>query len=301
MGNQKSGVRLNPIPKYAPVGSCIYCNGEFAQPGEPLSDEHIIPLALGGNLILPKSSCAYCARVTNEVETKVLRGGLFPSKELLNLPSRSKAGERPENFKLHCINGDEGRSISIPKSDYPAILLLPKFPGPGLAEFSNRSTVQEPPWYQVISGELATLHSKYGIETFATPSISAGPFGRMLAKMGHAFASAELGRDKFVGFLPDHVLNDTGNVLTFLIGNIQLPSQHTAKDQIHQLQIVTETVGETTFLCCHIRLFSNLNAPIYRVVVGQANADFDPERRFQATIFDERSAGDFRLEVDCRL
>ena len=132
MGKQRSGVRLQPIQKSAPVESCIYCTGEFSEVDERFSDEHIIPLALGGNLILPKASCLHCAKATNDVETQVLRGGLFPSKELLNLPSRKKADERPENFTLHCVNGMEGNTVSIPRSVYPAILLLPRFPGPEL-------------------------------------------------------------------------------------------------------------------------------------------------------------------------
>ena len=37
----------------ASVGSCIYCGAT-----DQLTDEHIIPLALGGRFVLPDSSCA---------------------------------------------------------------------------------------------------------------------------------------------------------------------------------------------------------------------------------------------------
>ncbi len=42
---------------YQEVGSCIYCGST-----DNLSNEHIIPYGLGGNLELPKSSCSRCAR-----------------------------------------------------------------------------------------------------------------------------------------------------------------------------------------------------------------------------------------------
>ena len=45
---------------YPPVGRCIYCGST-----DTLTDEHIIPLALNGTGLLPKSSCVACAKITN--------------------------------------------------------------------------------------------------------------------------------------------------------------------------------------------------------------------------------------------
>jgi 5-methylcytosine-specific restriction endonuclease McrA len=46
-------IRLkSPSKIYAPKNSCIYCGVSDGK----LSDEHIIPLSLGGNMILPKAS-----------------------------------------------------------------------------------------------------------------------------------------------------------------------------------------------------------------------------------------------------
>lgn len=49
---------------YQPVGRCIYCGTAE----EPLSDEHILPFALGGNLILPKASCETHRKTTQRIE-----------------------------------------------------------------------------------------------------------------------------------------------------------------------------------------------------------------------------------------
>src|SRR5689334_22057896 len=55
--------------KFGPVGKCIYCGDDKS----PLSDEHIIPDGLGGNLILVKASCFSCAKITGNVEQQVLQ------------------------------------------------------------------------------------------------------------------------------------------------------------------------------------------------------------------------------------
>jgi hypothetical protein len=40
--------------KYSPVGKCIYC-GKVETAQHRLTDEHILPSGLGGDLLLPKS------------------------------------------------------------------------------------------------------------------------------------------------------------------------------------------------------------------------------------------------------
>jgi hypothetical protein len=51
------------------AASCIYCGTQADQTeAKELSDEHIIPYALGGNLVLPKASCDRCAKETHAFE-----------------------------------------------------------------------------------------------------------------------------------------------------------------------------------------------------------------------------------------
>ena len=52
---------------YDPVGRCIYC-GAGAAGDIDLGDEHIIPLSLAGQLILPAASCHKCERITSGIE-----------------------------------------------------------------------------------------------------------------------------------------------------------------------------------------------------------------------------------------
>lgn len=56
---------------YPPLKQCMYCFKKEPDIGKKkLGDEHIIPLALGGNLILKESSCDHCADIINkQIET----------------------------------------------------------------------------------------------------------------------------------------------------------------------------------------------------------------------------------------
>jgi hypothetical protein len=55
---------------YKPVWYCIYCSDGVIKNAtkRSLGKEHIIPLGLGGNQILPRASCKNCGRITGMVE-----------------------------------------------------------------------------------------------------------------------------------------------------------------------------------------------------------------------------------------
>ena len=65
-----SNVRLHErATMYAPVGKCIYCGSTQ----EPLTREHIIPLSLGGSLVLPRATCHTHANTTSTFERSIAR------------------------------------------------------------------------------------------------------------------------------------------------------------------------------------------------------------------------------------
>jgi len=50
-------------------GICIYCG----KAGVRLTDEHIVPLSLGGQHVIGEASCHDCAKVTSKFERDVAR------------------------------------------------------------------------------------------------------------------------------------------------------------------------------------------------------------------------------------
>jgi len=59
----------------AEIGECVYCGAK-----ENLANEHIVPLALGGNLVLQNASCRSCAKITGKFEQRVLRGFMMDAR-----------------------------------------------------------------------------------------------------------------------------------------------------------------------------------------------------------------------------
>ena len=51
-------------------GICIYCR----KAGIRLTDEHIVPLSIGGQHVIKEASCHNCAKVTSKFERDVIRG-----------------------------------------------------------------------------------------------------------------------------------------------------------------------------------------------------------------------------------
>jgi hypothetical protein len=65
------------------VGRCIYCGTT-----ESLSDEHVIPLGLGGRSILYDASCQSCANITSAFERVVLRDQFGAFRARVGVPTR---------------------------------------------------------------------------------------------------------------------------------------------------------------------------------------------------------------------
>jgi HNH endonuclease len=103
---------------FPPVGRCIYCGTSTGE----LTDEHIIPLALGGNMVLPQASCRDCAKITGQIEGFNLeaRRGIFgPLRLRLKLPTRHPK-KRPENVEYDITDsGGKTRTISVSAYDVP--------------------------------------------------------------------------------------------------------------------------------------------------------------------------------------
>src|SRR6266571_8173848 len=112
---------------YEPVGYCIYCGSTG-----PLSDEHIIPLGLGGRLVLPQSSCAACSAKTSKSERTCLRSMYGPLRLLYGLPSRRK-NKRPETLQLKIKRtaGSEWEYVPVVQERYPFLITFPYFEAPG--------------------------------------------------------------------------------------------------------------------------------------------------------------------------
>lgn len=161
-----------------------------------LTDEHVIPYALGGTLVLAKSSCRPCAAKTSLYELKVLRGFMSDARLVARLPSRRKK-ERPSAKRHSFLDGHNvRRSVELPVTESMGLLHLPIFTD--CAYISSQPAVKDClvcGFDTVRFGEDVSERLKgmgaIGMEDKASIEVSA--FARVLAKIAYGYYVAQRG------------------------------------------------------------------------------------------------------------
>jgi hypothetical protein len=127
--------------------------------------------------------------------------------------------------------------------------------------------------------DMERLREKYGIKSWATNSLDTYSFGRLLAKIGHGFAVAELGLGGFAPLLTDVILIDKRAEFIRYIGSYGAATPVNAEMAMsHSFKLSVEDAGGRSYITCELRLFEAFGAPGYRIVVGQPSEDFNPLR-----------------------
>jgi hypothetical protein len=167
----------------------------YCERTEDLSDEHVIPFALGGNFIIPSSSCPECSRVTSEFERRVLRGFMLGARTLAGFPTR-RPKERPTTLPVTAKDASGTTTHQLKAQEATALLPLPIFEAAGA--FTGREatgdillvgyeTIQFGEAPEAVAASLGAdtivLQGKWDLVSFA----------RMLVKIGIGFASATCG------------------------------------------------------------------------------------------------------------
>ena len=255
--------------KYAPAGRCIYCGSDrYASDGEPgnLHLEHIIPLALEGQLELPSASCRACERITGQLEQRVLRGSLHGIREHLGLKSREKEG-RPATLPVFAVRapGEKERRFDIPVKDYPTTLVLLHAREAGV--FLPPGAEQGGTVWNYLATDIGVFLAKYGFHSLANPALDTHSFMRMIGKIGHAFLSAELGWGNFSPTLPPMILGQSQNFWEYIGGE---PDSGPASEELHEIALVSARHHNgRSFYMVRLRLFARLGAPSFLIAAGE--------------------------------
>jgi hypothetical protein len=247
---------------HAPVGRCIYCGTVEGQ----LSDEHIIPYAIGGTAILANASCLTCAKVTSHIENECLNKMLKAARTQLGMRSRRK---RPSTLELNARIGGHEAVLAVPIADHPTVLWLPMYDEPSILLGHHAP----PPdgykmnvWFEPLNLDIRKQLTR-GVEGFSA-NFPVVYFARMLAKIGYSYAVSVLGVDGFNALVLNLIMGRKEYDGNFLVGGtlVQLPPA--VEPNTHQLWIEFPRVNGREFVVAIVRLFAGRGAPLYRVVVG---------------------------------
>lgn len=259
------------------IGVCIYCGNESG-----LSTEHVIPLALGGELLLLKASCGACARVTSTLENSLLSGHWRAVRRVLDAPHRNRGKQRQSlPYRATATYGGVSREIKPQPQDFPGIV-LPMFDEPAVLSGAEASGPSIAKGFGVVftrePSDLASLSSPSGLVlptgnalTFPV-NYEVSAFVRFLAKVALGVAIADHGLDRFAEvFVRDLILGNDDGALTWvgeladtrLLGG-KLPGKALA---------ATLTRSMAGLVIVYLQLFrlttTGPSVPIYQVVVGR--------------------------------
>ncbi len=265
-----------PVPKYDPVKSCVYCGATVYSAKSnvrksPLGLEHIIAEGIGGTIGLPEASCQDCEDATGRlVEGQVLGNTLKALRVHLGL-KKPGSGRHPTLLPISAKVDGIDRVIQIPTEDYPIIFNMLVYPPPDVA---NVNTEQG---RMVVGMKVAQLkfdqkelYRKHKISSFSSAIWDNQMLTRMLAKIGHSFAVAELGSDNFNPRLLNLIRDGDISAMTLVGGDDMLNDKVRSSAALHELGLGYQRIGGTVHVVARIRLFASSGGPFYSVVVGES-------------------------------
>jgi hypothetical protein len=252
--------------RYPPVGMCIYCGAtRYDDQVEALSDEHILPLGLAGEDVLPAASCRKCQTITGRWEQRW--GNIDPVRQLYGLQNRrrQRRREREGRTTIDVFVPPHGKRRPIPWQDYPATPILPFWGAPRL--FNPAPPFEKPNlWWRMLERQTPNMAWKYNIWQFNTVPLDIWALMRVLAKIAHAYTAAAFGIDGFVAILPNYIIGDNDGARHFYVGSeLNLEPE---SELLHRYEFEPPTVEQWEFIVVRLRLFANLGAPTFRVVSG---------------------------------
>jgi hypothetical protein len=204
-------MKIPPNQPFPSFGKCIYCPST-----EDLTDEHTIPLCLGGNLWIIDGSCKQCQKATHAIEGHVC-GRMFKALRVHHKVPTRRPKDRPTHLKV--FDGDSpqysnARQVAIEHA--PGVVAFPVFSPPTMLSGEPHNMVSIMSYATTADAKERTVRLKK-VEGFsgALAFIDFIPsrFGRVLAKIAHATALAVFGNLVESELVP-MILDRNGNPFT---------------------------------------------------------------------------------------
>jgi hypothetical protein len=257
----------------ASAGLCIYCGRT-----DGLTDEHIVPFGLGGNLILPDASCGECNKITSAFEHKVLRGFMRDARTAGGFQTR-RPKDRPATIPISIKQDGQFKSVQVPSSEAFGMLMLPKLgPAAFLAGGPPAQGVNIVGTQMIGFGK----HPKELAESLdtktlqGTAKVDATSFVRMLAKIGYSYAVTCTGPYPLneVPVLP--LIQGKSDDGSTWVGSADYRLDVEDRKPQHALGLVSllrkSDEAEENVFVARVKLFADSGATGYEIVVRRTRA-----------------------------
>lgn len=254
-------------PPYDAPGRCIYC-GQLPTENDALTEEHIIPRGLGGRNSIPHASCADCQLQTTTFETQCIRCMFYSAKGQFKIPGR-KSGRPPSFLRVGLEREAQIELHKLHVTQHPSAIFTFDFRQAGVergeapsSEFGGAHICITPLVDNFFQRVMAIGGKFYFDFSGGFTSLA---FGRMVAKICHAYAVSELGIDGFEHVLTDGIRHGEPSYLRHYLGSEKGGGGSNPEADLHEIAFVDRVPGLITV---RLRLFAKVDTPIYYVVVG---------------------------------
>lgn len=264
-GASKVQQNANGIRVFEPIGRCIYCDAISRYPsGGKLTREHIVPRGLEGQLIFREASCESCRAITHGFETRLLRGALHGLRLRSHLKTRKRTAPLKSVIAIQHGLGPIWTTSEIPTDDHPVLALMPALPP------CNALRRQGDP--DAWSWKL--IHDDAAVDRLAQRGITPVKFDfpdladvmRMLAKIAHGYALANVPPDTFKPTLREVILG-TSSAFHLFIGGPRAEPPPTR--DLWEVHLKPRLANSRLLLVVQFRLFGLHGGPGYEIVAGE--------------------------------
>lgn len=262
------------------VGICIYCGGK----GE--TDEHVMPLALGGEMILRKASCNPCRAVTSQCESHLLKHSLVQARACLNYPSRGRTFAT-EVFPIDVVLKDGTETtLSLSNEESLGLTQFLELAPPAFLKPSNYTSGSVVTGAKLISfGKgLDEFVKKHNVKQIKFKSKHPkNYFERMTARIAYCYVVAFWGYECLEECLVLPAIlgrkDDIGQwVGCDLEGEYVRPLGKLPGRNAVKLWIFQPPGGGLRHVLVQLKFFAGSDAPEYIVVVGTLKPGFDSKK-----------------------
>lgn len=127
-----------------------------------------------------------------------------------------------------------------------------------------------------------------GLTNIFSPAFDSVRFCQLVAKIAHSFATAIMGENVFVSYLPEFIVRTFGKAEQYpecyhLIGG-DPKTYAPAKSALHEIGAAFTQRGGKWLLSIHVRFFANLGSPVYVAMVGELANGLSPEQALSRAV-----------------
>jgi hypothetical protein len=263
-------------PPYAPVGVCIYC-GARTYSKDPLAKrtvlggEHLIPESLDGHLELPEASCQSCEATTNSFETFCANNLLHAFRFRLGIKGKRARSTKPQRPSVLFLRGREwGRPERVLINEYPVSMMIPVLPLPDLmrpVQIEKTNVMQFSSVRLWTDAHMTAFLKKYHANAvrFIGAKTNVKMFVRLLARVAHAFLTAEIGHSNFHPLLLPTIRGEAGYPSHHFIGctALHVPTKHR-----HAMRQELRVFNGRAYWVVHLHLFGDIGFPRFACIAG---------------------------------